>query len=259
MDGSSARAWITCWAITPRSTAATSRHSAEACARQWRAPLLDAGQRHPLPGRRGDSEIAMARSWPATSYTTSTPQRPTTSWRPGRSAAIRSQRRTPSAAFRTTLGYTYGKVFNTPSANIPAYNSAGNETFPDFSQASIFENPVGKYAVKKEAPQFGDTLTKVWGLHTIKIGGFTQTTDNYQSSFSYDEDGIMSFSAGQHPDLCRTADTPSYDRLAVQRGRAVRQRHVERLWREQRSAHRRCGPACRRRALLTTRGRRRAA
>jgi hypothetical protein len=110
----------------------------------------------------------------------------------------------PSAAFRTTLGYptTYGKVFNTPSANIPAYNSNGN--IPDFSQASIFENPVGKYAVKKEAPQFGDTLTKVWGPHTIKIGGFTQTTDNYQSSFSYDEDGIMSFSAGQHPNLLST-------------------------------------------------------
>ncbi len=108
----------------------------------------------------------------------------------------------PSAAFRTTLGYTYGKVFNTPSANIPAYNSNGN--MPDFSQASIFENPVGHYEVKKEAPQFGDTLTKVWGLHTIKIGGFTQTTDNVQSSFSYDEDGIMSFSAGQHPDLIGT-------------------------------------------------------
>ncbi len=113
----------------------------------------------------------------------------------------------PSAAFRTTLGYTYGKVFNTPSANIPAYNSNGN--IPDFSQDSIFENPVGHYEVKKEAPQFGDTLTKVWGTHTLKIGGFTQTTDNVQSSFSYDEDGIMSFSAGQHPDLTGTTSTGS--------------------------------------------------
>jgi hypothetical protein len=107
----------------------------------------------------------------------------------------------PSAAFRTTNGYpaSYGKVYSTPSANIPAYNSNGN--IPDFSQASIFENPVGHYEVKKEAPQFGDTLTKVWGTHTIKIGGFTQTTDNVQSSFGYDEDGIMSFNAGQNPDL----------------------------------------------------------
>jgi hypothetical protein len=115
----------------------------------------------------------------------------------------------PSAAFRTTLAYpaTYGKVFSTPSANIPAYNSNGN--IPDFSQASIFENPVGHYEVKKEAPQFGDTLTKVWGAHTIKLGGFTQTTDNVQSSFNYDEDGLMSFSAGQHGDLTGTTATGS--------------------------------------------------
>jgi hypothetical protein len=111
----------------------------------------------------------------------------------------------PSAAFRTTLGYTYGKVFSSSSANIPSYNSNGN--IPDFSQASIFENPVGHYEVKKEAPQFGDTLTKVWGAHTIKIGGFTQTTDNVQSSFSYQETGLMSFSAGQHPDLIGTTST----------------------------------------------------
>ena len=116
----------------------------------------------------------------------------------------------PAAAERSTLGYpdSYKKVFAPPSGesygvlNIPAYNSNGN--IPDFSQASIFSNPIGKYAVKKEAPQFGDTLTKVWGTHTLKIGGFTQTTDNYQSSFSYDLDGIMSFNAGQGDDLTGT-------------------------------------------------------
>jgi Carboxypeptidase regulatory-like domain len=107
----------------------------------------------------------------------------------------------PAAAHRTTLDYPYGKVFATNSLNIPAYNSAGSQTFPDFSQASIFEDPPGEYAVKKEAPQFGDTLTKVWGKHTIKLGGFTQTTDNFQSNDSVNEDGILSFSAGQNPDL----------------------------------------------------------
>ena len=99
----------------------------------------------------------------------------------------------PSAASRSTLGYTYGKVFQTSSANIPAYNSAGAFSFPDFSQASIFENPVGQYAVRKEAPQFSDTLSKVWGKHTVKMGAFTQTTDNYQSTFSTNQDGILSF------------------------------------------------------------------
>lgn len=107
----------------------------------------------------------------------------------------------PAAAYRTTLGYTYGKVFPTTSLNIPAYSSAGTASFPDFSQASIFENPPGKYAVKKEAPQFSDTFTKVWGSHTVKLGAFTQNTDNYQSTFSTYQDGNLTITAGQNPDI----------------------------------------------------------
>ena len=103
----------------------------------------------------------------------------------------------PSAASRDTLGYPYGKVFQTSSVNIPAYNSAGTASFPDFSQASIFENPPGQYAVRKEAPQFSDTLTKVWSTHTVKLGAFTQNTDNYQSTFGTYQDGNLTIRAGQ--------------------------------------------------------------
>ncbi|HEV2575706.1 MAG TPA: carboxypeptidase regulatory-like domain-containing protein [Acidobacteriaceae bacterium] len=106
----------------------------------------------------------------------------------------------PAAASRANLGYTYGKIYQTSSIAIPAYSSAGNETFPDFSQASIFENPPGKYAVKKQAPQFADTFTKVWGKHTVKFGAFAQNTDNYQSTFSTYQDGNLSF-GGQNPDV----------------------------------------------------------
>ena len=112
----------------------------------------------------------------------------------------------PSAAYKSNLGYNYGKVFSTPSLNIPAYNSAGNETFPDFSQDSIFENPPGQYGVRKEAPQFSLTVTKVFGAHTLKFGGFTQTTDNWQSTFSSYLDGDLSFGAGQSPDLVNTGN-----------------------------------------------------
>jgi len=107
----------------------------------------------------------------------------------------------PAAASRTALGYPYGKVFQTSSANIPAYSSAGNFSFPDFSQASIFENPVGSYAVRKEAPQFSLTVTKVWGPHTVKMGGFTQTTDNFQSTFNSYQDGNISSFSGQQPNI----------------------------------------------------------
>jgi hypothetical protein len=112
----------------------------------------------------------------------------------------------PSAAYKSTLNYPYGKVFSTTSLNIPAYNSAGSQTFPDFSQDSIFENPPGQYGVRKEAPQFSDTLTKVWGAHTLKLGAFTQTTDNWQSTFSSYLDGDISNFSGQNPDLVNTGN-----------------------------------------------------
>ena len=109
----------------------------------------------------------------------------------------------PQAASRGTLGYSYGKVFPGVSSSepIPAYSSAGNQTFPDFSQNSIFDNPPGSYAVRKEAPQFNLVVTKVWGTHTIKFGGFTQNTDNFQSTFSTYQDGNLTIRAGQNPNV----------------------------------------------------------
>jgi hypothetical protein len=120
----------------------------------------------------------------------------------------------PSAASRTTLGYPYGKVFKTSSVNIPAYSSAGNFTFPDFSQASIFENPPGQYAVRKEAPQFNDVLTKVWGAHTVKMGAFTQNTDNYQSTFATYQDGNLTINGGQNPNIITGNPLGSYNPVA---------------------------------------------
>lgn len=107
----------------------------------------------------------------------------------------------PAAALRTTLQYptTYGSVFGA-AINIPAY-SGGVNTFPDFSQNSIFDDPKGKYAVSKSAPQFSDTLTKIWGKHTIKVGAYTQNTDNYQSTFATYQDGNVGGFSGQNPNV----------------------------------------------------------
>ncbi len=110
----------------------------------------------------------------------------------------------PSAALRTTLNYpvAYGSVFGA-ALNIPAY-SGGTDTFPDFSQNSIFDDPKGMYAVHKAAPQFSDTFTKIWGTHTVKMGGYSQNTDNYQSTFSTYQDGnVGGFggTTGQNPNI----------------------------------------------------------
>jgi hypothetical protein len=107
----------------------------------------------------------------------------------------------PNAATRTTLAYptTYGSIFGN-AINIPAY-SGGTQTFPDFSQASIFDDPKGLYAVHKAAPQFSDTFTKIWGNHTVKLGAYTQNTDNYQSNMSSYQDGNVGSFSGQYPNI----------------------------------------------------------
>ena len=105
----------------------------------------------------------------------------------------------PSAADKSTLGYTYKTVFNT-SALIPSYSSAGNQTFPDFSQGDWFE-PAGSYIVRKEVPSFTDNLTKVWGKHTVKFGAYTQNTGNLQGNDGVQPNGNITSFSGQNPNI----------------------------------------------------------
>ncbi len=100
-----------------------------------------------------------------------------------------------TAADKSTLGYTYGSVFGA-SKLIPSYSSAGNQTFPDFSQGDWFE-PNGYYLVRKEIPSFTDNFTKVWGAHTIKVGAYTQNTGNLQGNDGVNPSGAINSFAGQ--------------------------------------------------------------
>jgi len=89
-----------------------------------------------------------------------------------------------SAAYKSTLGYPYGTVFNNGAKVIPAYSSPGSFSFPDFSQADIFEATGSVYTVRKEIPSFADNLTKVWRTHTIKAGFYAANTGNLQGAFA---------------------------------------------------------------------------
>ena len=105
----------------------------------------------------------------------------------------------PKAADKSTLGYTYGSIFNA-SQLIPSYSSAGTDTFPDFSQGDWFE-PNGYYLVRKEVPSFTDNFTKVWGAHTIKVGAYTQNTGNLQGNDGVEPNGSISNFGGQQPNV----------------------------------------------------------
>jgi hypothetical protein len=102
-----------------------------------------------------------------------------------------------SGAYKTTLGYptTYGTVFKTGSLLVPSYSSAGNFTFPDFSQQDIFETS-GHYLVRKEMPAFSDGVTKVFGTHTIKAGIYAENVGNIQGASESPNGALNGFSAG---------------------------------------------------------------
>ena len=114
---------------------------------------------------------------------------------------------TASAADKSTLGYTYGSVYN-ESALIPSYSSPGNNTFPDFSQGDWFE-PNGFYLVRKETPSFTDNFSKVWGKHTVKVGGYTQNTNNLQANDGTNLAGSITSFAGQQPNIFTGTNTGS--------------------------------------------------
>jgi hypothetical protein len=72
--------------------------------------------------------------------------------------------RLPSAQYRSTLDYpsTYGTIFGSGAKVIPSYSSAGNWTFPDFSQWDVTDK--GGLSFRKEMPTFSDNLTLLWRL-----------------------------------------------------------------------------------------------
>ena len=103
-----------------------------------------------------------------------------------------------SAAYRSTLGYptNYGTVFNSGSQLIPSYSSAGTLTFPDFSQADIFETADAHYLVRKEMPAFADDVSKVIKTHTLKFGVFTENVGNIQGGSFSPNGNFSNFSSG---------------------------------------------------------------
>ena len=112
-----------------------------------------------------------------------------------------------AAADKATLGYTYGSVYS-QSALIPSYSSPGNNTFPDFSQGDWFE-PNGFYLVRKETPSFTDNFSKVWGKHTVKVGGYTQNTNNLQANDGTNLAGDITSFSGQLPNIFTGINTGS--------------------------------------------------
>ena len=87
-----------------------------------------------------------------------------------------------NALLKSTVGYTYNGIFDNGSTEIPQlgtyapYGGLPLAIYPDFTTGGLF--------LHKFTPAISDNLTKVWGKHTVKFGGFGQRVTNNQSNHS---------------------------------------------------------------------------
>jgi Carboxypeptidase regulatory-like domain len=103
----------------------------------------------------------------------------------------------PSKVERSTVGYGYQGLFQNGVAQIPSFGQFGP------SEAALVFNPGGFEAggpsqglyANKWMPSMGDTLTKVFGNHTVKAGGFYEWIRNAQPA-NNNTNGDLSVSAG---------------------------------------------------------------
>ena len=103
----------------------------------------------------------------------------------------------PNKVNRSTVGYNYQGIFQNGVAQIPAFGNYGP------SEAALSLNPGGFEAggpseglyANKWMPSIGDTLTKVFGNHTVKAGGFYEWIRNSQPDNQF-TNGFLQVSVG---------------------------------------------------------------
>jgi hypothetical protein len=103
----------------------------------------------------------------------------------------------PSKVDRSAVGYNYKGLFKNGVQQIPSFGGWGG------GEAALVFNPggfeaggpsAGLYA-NKYMPSVSDTITKVWGTHTIKAGGFWEWIRNAQPA-NNNTNGFLEFAVG---------------------------------------------------------------
>jgi hypothetical protein len=105
----------------------------------------------------------------------------------------------PAKVSRSNVGYNYKGLFNNGVAQIPSFGNYGP------SEAALMFNPGGFEAggaseglfANKWMPSMSDTLTKIKGDHTIKVGFFYEWIRNSQPA-NNDTNGFSQVSVSNH-------------------------------------------------------------
>ena len=120
----------------------------------------------------------------------------------------------PAKVNRTNVGYTVQGLFKNGVTQIPSFGSFGNETALIFNPGGFEAGGAsqGLYA-NKYMPSAGDTLTKVWGKHTLKGGFFWEWIRNAQPA-NNDTNGQLQFQSSNNS-LYTTGDSYADEVLGV--------------------------------------------
>ena len=87
----------------------------------------------------------------------------------------------PSKVDRSKVGYNYQGIFKNGVAQIPSFGQSGGEAALVFNPGGFEAGgpSQGLYA-NKYMPSISDTVTKVWGTHTVKAGFYWEYIRNAQ-------------------------------------------------------------------------------
>ncbi len=98
----------------------------------------------------------------------------------------------PSKVNRSNVGYTYTGLFNNGVAQIPSFGGTGSagEAALVFNPGGFEDGGAAGLFADKWMPSMSDTLTKVWGNHTVKGGFFYEWIRNSQPA-NGDTNGSM--------------------------------------------------------------------
>lgn len=120
----------------------------------------------------------------------------------------------PAAVNRGNVGYGVPGLFNNGVSQIPSFGSFGGETALVFNPGGFEAGGAksGLYA-NKYMPEISDTVTKVWGTHTLKAGFFWEWIRNAQPA-NNDTNGQLQFVSGNNP-LYSTGDSYADEALGI--------------------------------------------
>jgi hypothetical protein len=91
----------------------------------------------------------------------------------------------PAKVNRTALNIPFTGLFGNGVKQIPSMTGWGGEFATMFNPGGFEAGGSGGLFAKKDLPSFSDTLSKVWGTHTVKFGAYYEYVINNQPNNTY--------------------------------------------------------------------------